>query len=851
MPADEPGPIESPSRRERFAWYAGAAFVTTAVLFFGMRLDVQSLKTPLSYGGGTVAADESGAYGIFGAASRQMPDVLLIMPMVKATLERGSHWQNERMGYPGILQLYDFPVIDHLHLALIWLLGQVDWFALPGLLLALLAPMVQRRLGSLTPLAASQMAGIAIAVLLGAAGYFALHTLLGGSARYWNYVEVYNGYYLLTYPLTTLTAMAVFRWMGLSLPMAAVGGLLYAFLPYHYLRGEAHYFLAAYWVVPLSWLPALAVCRGRLPFFRTEPGGTHRLEPFSRTALWQVLLAAATASAGAYYAFFACAIYAFAGVYQSAVMRSVKPAISMGLVAGLVMAFGLANHLPALVYTREHQRNAVTDRLADEAERYGLKFAHLVLPVDGHNFLPFGQLKSRYDSSDRPLQTENTCATLGLVGSVGFLMLLVSVLATGCRNWPYRPLGALTWFMFLYGTIGGLASVFNLLIFDQIRCPNRISIYLAFIAIFASLYALDRFLLSRTGRTRQFRYPVIAGVALLGIADQTPTPWFTGHIAAISQANADRFRDDRSFFSRVEERMPPGGRIFCMPYMRYPEEPPLHAMNTYEHARGYLHTDTLVWSYGAMKQREHDAWQENVYHGARDQLIRRLVVRGFDGIFIDLRGYLPDRIDHGERMLNDLKSGAESNGRVKLPLLIHPDGRQAFMDIRPYRDWLQAQDPVKFEDWRREEAEWVALTWLRGSASFEAYGMQHLHRWMFRSTTAMIVNPSDRTRTFRFVASFGSDRLGEFQIRIRGDSLNVIRPDGIAPWQDDFTINLAEVERDAPKAQSHGIRKEYLLQVPPGRHFVTFKCTPPFDFMPSDSRPICYYLHELLFYEVK
>ena len=78
---------------------------------------------------------------------------------------------------------------------------------------------------------------------------------------------LYNLYYLLTYPLTACTAMLALRRLGLTFPAAAVGAVLYAFLPGHYLRGEAHYFLAAYWMIPLSLLPVLRICAGNFPFY--------------------------------------------------------------------------------------------------------------------------------------------------------------------------------------------------------------------------------------------------------------------------------------------------------------------------------------------------------------------------------------------------------------------------------------------------------------------------------------------------------------------------------------------------------------------------------------------------------
>ncbi|HEY3789742.1 MAG TPA: hypothetical protein VGL71_12850, partial [Urbifossiella sp.] len=644
--------VAAPSLRTRIAWYAAAILITIAVVFTGLRLDAVTLTAPLFY-------DE---------------DALLIMPMVKATLERGNHWRNERMGFPGIYELHDFPVIDHLHFAIIWLLGKFisDW------------------------------------------------------------VVVFNGYYLLTYPLTTFTAMFAFRRLGLTLAMAAAGGLLYCFLPYHYMRGESHYFLAAYWLVPLSWLPALAICRGELPFFRKDETGRYRLSLWRRAAFGQMVLAAATASAGAYYAFFACAIYAFVGVYQWVVMRSWKSAASAGLLVGIVMIAGIVNHLPTIIYVSQFERNSVAERYPEEAETYGLKLAQLLLPADSHNLTFFGRIKSAYQSGMRPLVNENACATLGVIGSAGLIVLLASLLFSSRKVWPMGPLSALALFMIAFATIGGFGSLFNFLIFNQVRCLNRISIYLAFICQFAALWPIDRYLASRTGWARRLRLPAIIMLAAIGIADQTPTAWFGKRITKLTQIQQDRFLDDRQFFTEIEAQLSDGPRnplepdapprVFTLPYMPFPEIPPLFDMNAYEHSRGYLHTHSVVWSYGAMKNREADAWQRAIAFDPRDgqipphDFLRCIVYRGFDGVLIDTRGFtLGSQGNEGFRLFEQIKDIVENQAHVKLPIVTHPDKGQLFLDLRPYREYLWNLDHgATFEAGAAREREWVSLLWLRG-----------------------------------------------------------------------------------------------------------------------------------------
>ena len=220
-----PPPVPYRAVRE-LSWYLAAVLITTLVLVVGLRLDKADFHAPFTY-----------EY-----------DALLILPFVKEVVEGGHHWRTARLGAPGVQELYDFPVVDHLHFAVVWGLGRV--FPSP--------------------------------------------------------VVVFNLFYLLTYPLTAITALAVCRRYGLSGPAAVTAAVLYAFQPYHYLRGQTHYFLAAYYMVPFAVMVMLDLCRGRLPFFPLRPDGTRRFSVRDRDTAVAVAVAVATSASGAYYAFFTC-----------------------------------------------------------------------------------------------------------------------------------------------------------------------------------------------------------------------------------------------------------------------------------------------------------------------------------------------------------------------------------------------------------------------------------------------------------------------------------------------------------------------------------------------------------------
>src|SRR5688572_1643920 len=71
--------LPPPTRRERLAWYAGAMLLSCVLIAVGLRLWDRDLRAPFYYD----------------------LDALLYLPLVKTTIEHGSHWRTERLGAPG------------------------------------------------------------------------------------------------------------------------------------------------------------------------------------------------------------------------------------------------------------------------------------------------------------------------------------------------------------------------------------------------------------------------------------------------------------------------------------------------------------------------------------------------------------------------------------------------------------------------------------------------------------------------------------------------------------------------------------------------------------------------------
>ena len=723
-PADD-----EPSLASRAYGYVFFLVLSAAILFAGLRIDRADLSVPFEY-------DD---------------DTLLVLPMVKAAVETGTHWHNDRLGAPGVQELYDFPVIDHLHFAALWLIGRA------------------------TPDA----------------------------------VVAFNLYYLMTYPLTALIAMLVLRHFGLSVPAAGCGGLLFAFLPYHALRAEHHYFLSAYYVVPLSLLVALWICRGRLPFFRAEDDGRYRFAPFTRDVFVAILIAAATATAGAYYAFFACALYPVAGLYGWVLLRTWRAAAAAGLVTALVAAGGLVGHAPAAAYQLRSGRNSLpTTRMPMEAEYHGMKLAHLVLPVPGHQSDVMASIRAAYDTDDRYLEGENRWGSLGLVGTAGLIGLLAFAILPVRRGWPVSPLAALVLAAVLLGTLGGGGALFAQYVSPQVRAYNRVSVFIAFLAIIAAVWALDR---ATAGRRPWVRWVCFLAVVALGVWDQCPKPWFRDGVAEARDRVAAGYRDDAAFYARVERAFP-GGTIFTLPFVEYPENAVRTGFKTaYEPGRGYLHTGTVRWSFGAMKGREADQWQREVAGLPVREMMLRLTLRGFDGILVDRRGFAKPA--DADKMLAELE--AELFGAF----IVHPDGKQFVFDLGPYRMRQRALLGAEFDALARRDAETVRVLWLDGFISFEKPGEEWKQRWCRSSGEAVFVNPTDRPRTFHL----------ETVIRTKWEELADLKITGDV-WDARFPVN-----RESPLLT-------FTVTVPPGRHTVRFRCRPPPGKEPPPPRRLTFFV---------
>lgn len=554
-------------------------------------------------------------------------DGLFNAMVIKGIIDNGWYLQNSFLGAPAGLSLLDFPMADNLHFLFIKTIS------------------------------------------------FFTH----------NWAIVMNLFFLATFPLTALSSLFVFRRLKLSYPVASLGALIFSFLPYHFFRGEGHLFLSGIYVVPLACLAILRICSESPPLLRLNQEGKEIFDLRSLRTAGYLLVALLTASAGIYYAFFACFFLAVAGLYAAFNCKSLKRLLAAGLLIVLVGFGVLANIAPSLVFQHQNgPNNQVAQRPPAEAEKFGMKIAQLLLPASNHRISFLRDLSAEFEEKTKSrFVNENRSSSLGFIASFGFLLLLGWLaLARNRFNNDKRffrlldALSVLNVFAVLLGIIGGFNILFAFFVSSQIRAYNRISIYIGFFSILGVLIVLEilRQKYARTNKHLIIYQCMVLLILTAGLFDQTNNQLIPPYIK-LNQAYAS----DKDFVQQIENVLPENAMVFQLPYVPFPESW-VNQMSAYDHFRGYLHSKTLRWSHGAVKGREGDQWQKEVAAKPTRLMLRELAQAGFQGVYLNRKGYA----DGAKKIEQELRDELRVAPRMNV------DNSLLFFDMTDYIENLKS-----------------------------------------------------------------------------------------------------------------------------------------------------------------
>ncbi|RFA10099.1 hypothetical protein B7R54_13420 [Subtercola boreus] len=610
---------------------------------------------------------------------------------------------------------------------------------------------------------------------------------------------VQNLYYLVGYPLAAVTATWLLRRVGVSRPMTAALAVLFAIAPYHFVRAEAHMWLASYYPIPLAIGVVYAIIRGR-PIWAWKTGGLHlgrlRIPPAVGTAAILLLVSVSNS----YYAFITLLLIAISGVFtilRTRAYRRFFGAVGAGVVVAGTLAAGL---IPSTLYALINGTNSsAVLRLPIEAELYSFKFTQLLLPAPQHRVAAFRALRNYYDSVyGSPAETPS----LGLVAAAGFLALLGCAFLLLVSFGRRRPLIAdglisktaalsfLTIVCFLFGTVGGFGTIISFFTSD-LRGWNRISIFIAALALAgfglladACLRKLSGGLAASTGQRTLWVSVLGASLVLLvGVWDQTG-PLLIPNYASLNAS----YQADQAMADEIEAATSPTAMILQLPYHPFPESMSAQGVLDSNQLRPYLHSHTLRFSGGGVKGRPASDWVQAVERLSARDVITTAVAAGFSGIFIDSADLSPT----GTTLASQLQAELGS------PTVTSPDGRYRFYTLASAATAL------------RTEADESALSRI-GEIAVSPVIAQFLPR--FDSYTGLQLLQPYKPRI-----SLDNDRTEPVEVRLKFTLSYTVGAASI-------TATLPDGSRTSLAASSGGTAQELTVTVPPGVTDVSFTAT--------------------------
>ena len=536
-------------------------------------------------------------------------DALHHLAVAKAIVDQGWWWHIDRLGAPFGLDMYLFPVESLLDNIALWVLSHFSQ----------------------------------------------------------NPVVIVNAYWLGSFALSGLAACWSFRRLGLSRLIAFVGGVLYAFLPGAYFRGIGHLMLV-YYTVP----PSIAMC---ILLLKNE---WHLLRRVDQFIFWGAL--SLLGLGYIYYSFFACLalfltlvlLLSQGNVQRHNSILSIKAIALIATIAALQLT-------PAVIgwkYDPEAKEN-INQKSVSEADIYGLKLRHLLTPTPD-NPAPFlRHISSNFSGAGFPLENENTNARLGFVGSVGFLLLIgLGLFRLVDQRLVFgltKDLGSAAalniWFV-LFATIGGLGSVFNLIVSPDIRTYNRVSPFIAFLSLYAvcSLFAILKAKLAAGGTRNLWFNALCVLITTLGVGDEAMFSYTAQHW----KNDRGLYTTTRDFISQLEKLLPSNAMIFQLPDTMYPNASNSFDMVAHQNLGSYVVSHSVKFSWPALSSKALNFHQSISTRVADPKdLAESLSIIGYSGILIDRFG-LENR---GSSLIEQLREiGVESQ-------LESDDGRFAYLSL--------------------------------------------------------------------------------------------------------------------------------------------------------------------------
>jgi hypothetical protein len=449
-----------------------------------------------------------------------------------------------------------------------------------------------------------------------------------------NFGVVLNVFWLCTIILSAISATLAMSLLGLKTSLAALFGLIYAFLPYAILRNVAHISLI-YYCVPLLCMAAIWIAQG------CDSCQENKIRLFAYIG------AIAQGFNYIYFSFFALILLAFSallGYARERKTKSIKEAVAISII---ILISATINLTPS--FLSWHNNGKPPDMVYKspaEAEIYGLKIRKMLSPHEDNVIPVLGQWGRLDKNANFPNENENNSARLGPMGAIGLIFLfMISLglirLSDNAYSSKIKSVANLNLFAILVTTIGGFGAIFNLILPD-FRAYNRFSVFIAFFALIAlAFYWNSKYENTINKNKKRILIFLIVIATIFTLYDQLLGFVHLRNPRSNQESETVHLRE---IIKKVEESVPSGSSIFQLPITGFPPDGFREKMLPYAHGQAYLASSSLHWSWPSFSIK-HRAWLDKIQALNSSNMLEALSLSKFRLVWIDRFGYRDNGIE--------------------------------------------------------------------------------------------------------------------------------------------------------------------------------------------------------------
>ena len=566
-----------------------------------------------------------------------------------------------------------------------------------------------------------------------------------------NYIHSMNLFYFCTYLFSMLSVVYLLRKLKIRFAYALLGGITFSFCQYHFFHGMAGRTSATQiFVIPIFSLLIYNIISGEYSLKFLNRG-----DRICNFLCW-FGLCALIGTVDTFYTLFGCWLMLIVSIY--CLINGKRKDAILALISVVTVFLVLLVSLSTPLITSLSDNIKIQTRSPYDAYYWALQLISLFIPQATSHPLSF--ITNAHINVAGVPKGENLCNYLGIIGIVGFFLMILAIMKNEKNRegflWKIKPWGIINVFAILLGTVGGGGFIIALIINPILRTYTRIFPFILLFCVISSMLLIEH-LSNKKACSNRFCVFVTIILIVLHVFDcNLINMQHNIYNTQYHIYNHEQYEIDKNFIQSIEAKFNESAKILQLPYLQFPENSIVtqrgRFSNVNVHLKGYLHSSSLCWSYGALPQSPGDRLQIAMSDARVDDMIKVAWDMGFMGIYVDTD--LFETREKADEIVQELSKLVDDNP------LISAYGKMYFFDMRS--NTFQKSIPFEptgifiFEDgFYYEERISAGKTW----------------RWSNQTSSLSVYCLGENSMEFELsgasgtvIISIGGEKYGEYSI---------------------------------------------------------------------------------------